>query len=128
MPDFRIFITQVPVCLIIISMSRHAMQQRIVVDFMDILYNVYTLTEGDFMEQVAIRSWGNSQGIRIPKDILEKLQLKVSDVLDLEIENNCIVLRKQFVHKTFEERLAEYNGEITICDFDWGEPVGREIL
>ena len=65
------------------------------------------------MAQVAIRSWGNSQGIRIPKDILEKLQLKVSDVLDIEIENDCIVLKKQFVHKTFEERLAEYNGEIT---------------
>ena len=44
------------------------------------------------------------------------------------IENDSIVLRKQFVHKTFEERLAEFNGEITVCDFDWGEPVGREIL
>ncbi len=80
------------------------------------------------MEQVVIRSWGNSQGIRIPKDILEKMHLKVSDALDIGIENDCIVLRKQFVHKTFEERLAEYNGEITVCDFDWGEPAGREIL
>ncbi|SKB73497.1 antitoxin MazE [Lachnospiraceae bacterium] len=80
------------------------------------------------MEQVAIRAWGNSQGIRIPKDILERMGLNISDVLDIEIENDTIVLRKQFVHKTFEERLAEYNGEITVCDFNWGEPVGREIL
>lgn len=80
------------------------------------------------MEQVAIRSWGNSQGIRIPKNILEQMQLKISDVLDLEVIDDTIVLRKQFVHKSFEERLAEYNGEITVCDFDWGEPVGREIL
>ena len=80
------------------------------------------------MEQVAIRSWGNSQGIRIPKDILEKMQLKVSDVLNMEIENDSIVLRKQFVHKTFEQRLAEYNGEISVCDFDWGDPVGREEI
>ena len=35
---------------------------------------------------------------------------------------------KQLFHKTFEERLSEYNGEITVCDFDWGEPIGREIL
>ena len=34
----------------------------------------------------------------------------------------------QFVHKTFEERLAEFNGEITVDDFDWGEPMGREEL
>ncbi len=80
------------------------------------------------MEQVAIRVWGNSQGIRIPKDILEQMQLKVSDVLEIEVIDESIVLRKQFVHKTFEERLAEYNGEITVCDFDWGEPAGREIL
>ncbi len=80
------------------------------------------------MDQVAIRSWGNSQGIRIPKDILDKMQLKVSDVMNIEVKDNAIVLRKQFVHKSFEERLAEYNGEITVCDFDWGNPVGREIL
>ena len=80
------------------------------------------------MEQVVIRSWGNSQGIRIPKEILEKMQLKVSDVLNIEIKDDAIVLRKQFVHKSFEERLAEYDGVISVCDFDWGEPVGREIL
>ena len=83
---------------------------------------------GDLMEQVVIRSWGNSQGIRIPKNVLEKMQLKISDVLDLEIKDDTIVLRKQFVHKSFEERLAEFNGEISVCDFDWGEPAGREIL
>ncbi|MBR0309020.1 MAG: AbrB/MazE/SpoVT family DNA-binding domain-containing protein [Mogibacterium sp.] len=80
------------------------------------------------MEQVAIKSWGNSQGIRISKKVLDALDLKVSDVLDVIVENNSIVLRKNFKHKSFEERLAEYDGEITICEFDWGEPVGKEML
>lgn len=85
--------------------------------------------KGDnIMDSVAIRAWGNSQGIRIPKEILDKLDLKVSDVLNIEIENDAIVLRKQFVHKTFEERLKAYNGKISISDFDWGEPKGRELL
>lgn len=79
-------------------------------------------------EQVAIRPWGNSQGIRIPKSILEKLNIGVSDTLQIEIEDDAIVLRKMFKHKTFEERVAEYGGEISICDFDWGEPVGKELL
>ena len=57
-----------------------------------------------------------------------KMQLKTSDVLDIEIKDDTIVLRKQFVHKSFEERLAEYNREISVRDFDWGEPAGREIL
>ncbi len=80
------------------------------------------------MEQVAIRAWGNSQGIRIPKEILTQLQLNISDVLELEVENGAIILKKKFVHKTFEQRLAEYGGKISVCDFDWGEPEGREIL
>ena len=80
------------------------------------------------MDQVTLRAWGNSQGIRIPKDIIVKMQLQNDDVMDICIENDAIVLRKQFRHKSFEERLAEYDGKISVCDFDWGEPVGREVL
>ena len=80
------------------------------------------------MDQGAIRGWGNSQGIRIPKTILEQMDLKVSDILEIEIVNDSIVLKKQFSHKTFEERLAAYNGKITVADFDWGEPKGKELL
>lgn len=79
-------------------------------------------------EQVAVRPWGNSQGIRIPKNILEKLDINISDTLQIGIENDAIVLRKAFKHKTFEERVAEFDGAISICDFDWGEPAGRELL
>ena len=80
------------------------------------------------MDQVAIRAWGNSQGIRLNKDIMDKMDLKVSDVLDIEISDGTIILRKAFRHKTFEERLAEYGNEISVCDFDWGELQGRELL
>ena len=79
-------------------------------------------------DQVAIKTWGNSQGIRIPKNILEKLGLHVSDTLQIEVIDDSIVLKKAFKHKTFEERVAEYNGEISICDYDWGEPVGMLVV
>lgn len=79
-------------------------------------------------EQVVVRPWGNSQGIRIPKNILEKLNIGISDTLQIEIEDDAIVLKKTFKHKTFEERVAEYDGKISVCDFDWGEPVGKELL
>lgn len=34
-----------------------------------------------------------------------------------------IALQKTFRHKSFEERLAEYEGEITVCEFDWMEKI-----
>lgn len=79
-------------------------------------------------ECVVLRSWGNSLGIRIPKGILEKVGLKKSDELEIEAQDNSIVIKKAFRHRSFKERLAEYDGKIEIIDFDWGEAVGREIL
>ena len=80
------------------------------------------------MDQVIVRAWGNSYGIRIPKKMLEEMNLNVSDKLDVCIEDNSIVLRKVFQHKSFEERLAEYSNKISIYDFDWGKPEGREMF
>lgn len=80
------------------------------------------------MQRVVITKWGNSQGIRIPVDILRKANLKVSDPMTIEAEGDTIILRKEFRHKSFSERLAEYDGKIETCDFDWGEPMGGEGL
>ena len=80
------------------------------------------------MEQVTLRPWGNSQGICIPKKILNELDIQVSDTLQIDVRNESIVLTKAFKHKSFEERLQEYDNPISVYPFDWGEPEGREIL
>ena len=78
--------------------------------------------------QVALRSWGNSLGIRIPQKILKELHIQKDDVLSLETEGDALLIRKAFRHKTFEERVAEYNENVTVEPFDWGEIAGRELL
>lgn len=80
------------------------------------------------INQTALKTWGNSQGILIPKRMLKELQWDLKDALEMEVVDNEIRIRRPFVHKTFEERLAAYNGEISVCDFDWGEPGGKEML
>ncbi|SCX05189.1 antitoxin MazE [Lachnospiraceae bacterium YSD2013] len=78
--------------------------------------------------QTQVKAWGNSQGIRIPKEILNEANVVLNDVLDIQISNGAIVLVKPFRHKTLEERAAEYGGKLSLDgEFDWGEPVGREI-
>ena len=51
-----------------------------------------------------------------------------SDTHDFETKNDEIIVRRVFRHKTFEERLDDYDNKITVCDFDWGEPMGKELL
>ena len=39
-----------------------------------------------------ISSWGNSQGLRFPKDIMKELNLSIGDKMKVLIENQKIVL------------------------------------
>lgn len=80
------------------------------------------------LSQAEIKPWGNSQGIRLNKEILAAAKMGLSDVVQIEASEGMVILRKIPKHKTFRDRLAAYNGEIEVCDFDWGEPVGREML
>ena len=78
--------------------------------------------------QTQVKAWGNSQGIRIPKEILQEAELSIDDVLDVKVSNGMIMLLKPFRHKTLEERAEEFGGRLSLDgEFDWGEPVGREI-
>ena len=79
-------------------------------------------------EQTVVRAWGNSQGIRLSKKILEKAKIGLDDLLQVEVSENTIILKKAFRHKSFEERLADYDGKIDVLDFDWGEPLGEELV
>lgn len=78
--------------------------------------------------QVQVKEWGNSQGIRIPKEILQNAGIALNEVLDVTVLNGTIVLAKKFRHKTLEERAAEFGGELNLDgEYDWGKTVGREV-
>lgn len=78
--------------------------------------------------QTQVKSWGNSQGIRIPKEILQDAGISLNEVLNIAIVDGAIILTKTFRHKTLEERAAEYDGNLNLDgEYDWGEPVGKEI-
>lgn len=78
--------------------------------------------------QTQIKTWGNSQGVRISKDILHEANMHINDTLDIEVSNGRIILFKSFRHRTLEERAAEFGGNLGLDgEFDWGDAVGREV-
>ncbi len=77
--------------------------------------------------QVQLKQWGNSQGIRLPKEIIQAAGIKVNDSFEVKASKGKIVLIKPFHHKTLEERAAAFGNNLQLDgEFDWGEPVGRE--
>lgn len=83
-----------------------------------------------------IQRWGNSQGIRLPKILLEGLGIRENDRVELTQSEDTITIKKVSVpHKTLEERLVAFYGkpieEIgTISgdqELDWGKAEGNEV-
>ncbi len=84
-----------------------------------------------------IQRWGNSQGIRIPKALLEALNIRENDRVELEQMKNTITIKKATApaHKTLEERLTAYYGcpidEIARIEsgpgVEWGNAEGSEV-
>ena len=78
--------------------------------------------------QTQVKEWGNSQGIRLSKEILESSGISLNETLNITVFDGTIVLTKAFKHRTLEERALDYNGELLLDgEYDWGESVGREI-
>ncbi len=77
--------------------------------------------------QTQVKQWGNSQGIRIPKEVLMAANISLDEVLDITVSEGVIVLEKPFRHITLEERAAAFGGRLEQeGEEDWVKPVGRE--
>ena len=78
-----------------------------------------------------IVKWGNSQGIRLPKYLLNSVQLKDNDEVQIITKNDNIIIKKIdkkiTQHKTLKERLAGYKKKHTFEEWDTNKPVGKEV-
>ncbi len=75
--------------------------------------------------RVKLVKWGNSYGIRIPKKVLEELDLKGEDALELRVESGKIVLipKKKY---TLEDLVSQITPENLHTEVDWGRNMGNE--
>lgn len=76
-----------------------------------------------------IQKWGNSQGLRFTKALLQEAQINVGDEVNVSVENGRIIVepatkvRGKYDLKELVSRIPqEYQAE----ELDWGEPVGKE--
>jgi len=58
-----------------------------------LLYH-YVYTKGNIMI-VAIRKWGNSLALRIPKDIAQTLHIENNSMLELNIKDGALIIKPQ---------------------------------
>ncbi len=78
--------------------------------------------------EVRLQKWGNSDGIRIPSNILKSLNLKTNDKIELVYDEDKIIISKPKKEKiSLAEKFANYKGNNLAKEFTWDEAKGKEL-
>ncbi len=77
-----------------------------------------------------IQRWGNSQGLRLAKRLLEDVHISVGDDVDVTARDGLIVIapaRRIRGRQSLKELVSRIPKNYKADKIDWGEPVGREV-
>lgn len=76
-----------------------------------------------------VLKWGNSQGVRIPKQLLALASLKEGDDIEIITEDDKIIIRHpEPAIKKYDIRglFADYQEDYRPAEEEWGVPAGKE--
>lgn len=76
-----------------------------------------------------IQKWGNSQGVRIPKILLDSVNWKENEEIVIFAENDKLILEKakNKKRKNIKELFEDFDGKYEPEEIEWGNPEGGEI-
>lgn len=74
-----------------------------------------------------ISNWGNSQGVRLPKNIIESVHLMIGDKVDVSVENQKIIIEPIKKKKIFDinELISAMPDEYVVKE-EFSDIVGKE--
>ncbi|MEA1651428.1 AbrB/MazE/SpoVT family DNA-binding domain-containing protein [Nitrospirillum sp. BR 11164] len=78
--------------------------------------------------QVQISRWGNSLGLRVPKDIASEVGLTEGDRVEMVAEHGRIVISPTRPRYQLADLLAGMTPDAMGAAFEWGDDVGREVV
>ena len=78
---------------------------------------------------LTISKWGNSQGIRLPKELLKKLHATIGKTVNAEYENGKVIIQPVLIPKSYDiHNLVNSIDQSSIEEeIDWGKPEGNEL-
>ena len=77
-----------------------------------------------------VQKWGNSQGLRLSKDLLSEAAIEVGDAVDVVVRQGALVVtpvRRVRGGHDLRELVSRIPQDYEPEEMDWGPPVGREV-
>jgi antitoxin MazE len=78
------------------------------------------------MMRVSVAKWGNSLGLRVPKELAARFGLREGSRVEIMAEDDRLVLIPARSAFMLEELLTGMTPEAMREAFDWGDDRGRE--
>ena len=78
--------------------------------------------------QAAIREWGNSAAVRIPKTVMTEAALRVDQIVDIRFEDGRLII-EPVLSPSYEldDLLLQVTADNLPEHVDFGAPVGAEV-
>jgi antitoxin MazE len=76
---------------------------------------------------ITVNKWGNSLGLRIPQPVANEVGFTAGTKVSIQVVGDTIVISPLQKKYTLDELLEGVTPELIGGEYDWGEPVGREI-
>lgn len=76
-----------------------------------------------------VQKWGNSQGLRLAKEVLEDARIAIGDEVDVCARDGMIVVapvRRVRGKRNLNELVSRIPKKYRPEELDWGNPVGKE--
>ncbi len=74
---------------------------------------------------VALKKWGNSLALRIPKDIANTLLVDNNTIMELNVTNGVLIIKPKKSNR-LEELVSQITSENLHKEIDTGKSVGNE--
>ncbi len=77
-----------------------------------------------------IQKWGNSQGLRLTKNLLAEAQLEVGDEVDISVKDGIMIVtpaKKIRGKHNLKDLVARIPENYQTGEVDWGDPIGKEV-
>ena len=77
-----------------------------------------------------VQKWGNSQGLRLAKQLLEDAHISVGDDVDVTIRDGTIIIapiKRVRGKRSLQELVSRVPKDYEAGEVDWGNPIGREV-
>lgn len=74
-----------------------------------------------------VQKWGNSQGLRLPKHVLESSDIAVGDQVEITAQADQIVIKKARRKFDLAEMVARMPKQTRIGEESMGKRVGKEV-